>query len=271
MNNVVYLDQLIDDRKAQINAGGIPMSQGGWDLALACVGMAYVYSAWGAECTKAERQKRYNMTGVQNIIAACQVLNGSKGSCDGCKWYPDRFRTRVWDCRGFTEWVIEQITGFKLYGDTCYTQWSHADNWCKKGVIGKDPIPQGVLVNLFIYKTDKWKHTGLYYNGSTCECSSGVQYFETMKANRWTHWAVAKPFRDELKEAEDVPKEGYAEVTATNGKPVNLRAEPSKKAKVLTKVKVGEEVKLEPVPESEWEYVSYKGKTGWMMREFLKE
>lgn len=268
MNNVVILDELITERKAQISAGGIPMTKGCWDLALACVGMAYVYSAWGAECTKAERQKRYNMTGVQNIISACQILNGSKGSCDGCKWYPDRFRTRVWDCRGFTEWVIEQITGFKLYGETCYTQWSHAENWCKKGMIGTDPIPQGVLVNLFIYKTDKWKHTGLYYNGSTCECSNNVQHFEKMKTNRWTHWAVAAPFKDELKEADDVPKEGYAVVT---GKNVAIRKDRSTSSKCLTRVKTGQEVKLEPEPPEEWERVSYKGVTGWMMKDFLKE
>ena len=268
MNNVVILDQLIDDRKAQIAAGGIPMTSGCWDLALACVGMAYVYSAWGAECTKSERQKRYNMTGVQNIISSCQVLNGSKGSCDGCKWYPDRFRTRVWDCRGFTEWVILQITGFKIYGETCATQWDHAENWCAKGQIGKDPIPQGVLVNVFIYKNNIWKHTGLYCNGSTCECSSGVQYFETMKANRWTHWAVAKVFKDEMKEDDDMPKEGYAEVT---GKKVALREDPSKSSKIIMRINTGEEVKLEPEPEPTWDYVSYKGKKGWMMREFLNE
>ena len=267
MNNVVYLDQLIAERKAQINDGGIPMSKGGWDVALACVGMAYVYSAWGAECTKSERQKRYNMTGVQNIISACQVLNGSRGSCDGCKWYPDRFRTRVWDCRGFVKWVIEQVTGFALYGDTCATQWGHAANWCKKGEIGKDPIPQGVLVVLYIYKDNKWKHAGLYYNGSTCECSSGVQYFETMKANRWTHWAVAMPFKDELKEADKVA-DGCAVVT---GKNVAIRKDRSTSSKCLTRVKTGQEVKLEPEPPEEWERVSYNGKTGWMMREFLKE
>ena len=268
MNNVVYLDKLIAERKEQIQAGGVLLSPACFDLAMACVGMAYVYSAWGAECTKSERQKRYNMTGVQNIISACQVLNGSRGNCDGCKWYPDRFRTRVWDCRGFTEWVIEQITGFKLYGDTCATQWGHADNWCAKGKIGTDPIPQGVLVCLYIWNGTKWTHTGLYYNGSTCECSSGVQYFETMKANRWTHWAVAAVFKDELKEAEDVPKEGYAVVT---GKNVAIRQDRSTSSKVLTRVKTGLEVKLEPEPPEEWERVSYNGKTGWMMREFLKE
>lgn len=267
MNNVVILDQLITDRKAQINAGGIPMSQGGWDLALACVGMAYVYSAWGAECTTAERKKRYGMTDIQNIIKACQVLSGKKGTCDGCKWYPDRFRTRVWDCRGFTKWTIEQITGFALYGETCASQWGHAANWCAKGKIGEDPIPEGVLVCLYIYNGTKWTHTGLYLNGATCECSSGVQYFEKMKSGRWTHWAVAKPFRDELKEAEDVA-EGKAIVT---GKNVAIRKDRSTASKCLGRVKTGETVQLAEAPPEEWLRVEYKGKVGWMMKEFLEE
>lgn len=267
MNTAAYVSQMI----AELYPQGIPLSSKAWQIALACEGWAYVYSAWGAECTPSERKKRYGYTANENIVNKCQVLNGSKSSCDGCKWYPDRFRTRCFDCRGFTKWVIEQATGFALYGDTVSTQWGTASNWCKKGQIGKDPIPDGALVNLFIYKNGKWTHTGLYMDGATCECSSGVQHFEKMQANRWTHWAVAACFKQDIKEAEDMPKEGYAVVTAANGKSVNLRAEPTKKAKVLIQVKVGEEVKLEPEPESAWEYVSYKGKTGWMMREFLRE
>ena len=267
MNSAAFVDQLIAERKEQIRAGGMLLSPACWDVALACVGMAYVYSSWGAECTTAERKKRYNLTGIQNIIKACQVLNGAKGSCDGCKWYPDRFRTRVWDCRGFTRWVIEQLTGFALYGETVASQWSHAANWCKKGQIGKDPIPQGVLVCLFIYTSDKWKHTGLYFNGSTCECSSGVQYVETMKAGRWQYWAVAACFKNELKEADDVA-EGTAIVT---GKNVAIRKDRSTASKCLGRVKTGETVDLVEPPPEEWLYVQYKGKKGWMMREFLKE
>ena len=266
MNTAVYVDQLIAERRSQINAGGILLSPACWDVALACVEWAYVYSAWGAECTKSEREKRYRMTSNENIVKACQILNGSRGSCDGCKWYPDRFRTRCYDCRGFTRWVIEQVTGFKIQGETVASQWGCADNWCKKGEV-KDGIPQGVLVNLFIYKGGKWTHTGLYFNGATCECSNNVQYFETMKKGRWTHWAVAKPFEKELKEGNKVP-EGYARVT---GKRVALRQEPSTKAKILTRIDTGTDVKLEPEPEKKWDYVSYGGKTGWMMREFLEE
>jgi len=264
MNTARSEDQLI----ASLKAYGIPLSDQTWQAALGCDGWPYVYSAWGAECTTSERKKRYNLTNIQNIISACQALNGSKSSCTGCKWYPGGERVRCFDCRGFNKWCIEETTGFALYGETVKSQWDCATNWCKKGQIGKDPIPQGVLVCVFIFKDGKWKHTGMYKDGATCECSNGVQHFEVMKGNRWTHWAVAVPYKDELKEGDDMARPGYAEVT---GKKVALRQEPSKTAKIITRINTGEEVKLEPEPEKEWDYVSYKGKTGWMMREFLQE
>ena len=40
-------------------------------------------------------------------------------------------------------------------------------------------------------KNDKrvMAHTGLYYNGETCECSSGVQHSKSLN-KKWTKWAV---------------------------------------------------------------------------------
>ena len=66
---------------------------------------------------------------------------------------------------------------------------------------------------------------------------------------------------------EPVP-EGYAVVT---GKKVALRTAPTTQASVILRVNTGEKVKIEEPPPSEWEYVSYKGKTGYMMKAFLKE
>jgi uncharacterized protein YgiM (DUF1202 family) len=61
---------------------------------------------------------------------------------------------------------------------------------------------------------------------------------------------------------------GYAEVTAVK---VALRTAPTTQASVILRVNTGEKVKIETPPPSEWEYVSYKGKTGYMMKAFLKE
>ena len=194
MNTAKYVDDLIARLKQQVILALISASEACWQVALACVGWSYVYSAWEALCTPAERRKRFKLCPDKlSIKAKCKAFEN--GNCNGCQWFPGGERTRCGDCRGFVKWIIQQLTGFELYGDTVGAQYGHKDNWCVKGQIGVDPVPQNVLVNVFIKNSSgKWTHTGLYYNGSTCECSSGVQYFEKMKPNRWTHWAIAKCF-----------------------------------------------------------------------------
>ena len=219
MNTADYVDQMIADFKVQIANGGIPLSDAAWQTALACVGWPYVYSAWGALCTPSERKKRFNLCPDKTSIKAkCQVIRDKdpKPNCIGCQWYPDEQRVRCFDCRGFTDWILKQF-GFDLYGDTVAAQWNHKENWLVKGEIGIDPIPQNVLVNIFIKNSSgKWTHTGFYYNGQTCECSVGVQHFNPMKKDRWTHWAVAAcfkigwetPVKEPEKQPEKEPEKG---------------------------------------------------------------
>ena len=195
MNTAVYVDGFVNDLKTQIASGGIPLSDACWETALACVGWPYVFGAWGALCTVAERKKRLSYNPSHTTIKTkCKAWTSY--DCSNCQWYPNGERTRCYDCRGFTDWILKQF-GFDLVGEGATSQWNTASNWCLKGEV-KDGIPQGVLVNLFIKKDGTMSHTGFYYNGSTCECSSGVQYFEKMKTGRWTHWAVAKCFEKEL-------------------------------------------------------------------------
>ena len=211
MNTAKYVDELIQKLKAQVIAALISLSEACWQTALACIGWSYVYSAWEALCTPAERRKRFKLCPDKlSIKAKCKAFDN--GDCNGCQWFPGGERTRCGDCRGFVRWIIEQITGFKLYGDTVSAQWNHKDNWLIKGQFGRDPVPQNVLVNVFIKNSSgKWTHTGFYYNGATCECASGVQYFNPMKKNRWTHWAVARCFEKGYqppKEPEKQPEKG---------------------------------------------------------------
>jgi len=203
MNNAADVGLLIDKMKDM----GVPLSEACWQTALACIDWPYVFGAWGAECTVSERKKRlsYNPS-YTSIKNNCQVLrdDNPKSNCTNCRWFPGMKRVRCFDCRGFTDWVLKQY-GFDLAGEGATSQYNTASNWCAKGLV-EDGIPDGVLVNLFIYdKTKKnYSHTGFYYNGDTCECSNNVQYRSPMKQSRWTHWAIAKCFASEYDAKEPV-------------------------------------------------------------------
>ena len=187
MNTANYVDEQISKWKKE----GRTNQEVAWNAALLCVGWPYVFGAWGAYCTPAERRKRYREN-HPTIKSACQVLrdNNPKQNCVGCKWYPDNERVRCFDCRGFTDWILKQV-GIDLIGEGATSQWNTAENWSAKGEI-RDGIPADTLVCLFYpEKTNpkKMAHTGLGFNDETVECSAGVQYNKT-RNKKWTHWAV---------------------------------------------------------------------------------
>ena len=173
-----------------------PLSRVAWEVALLCVGWAYVFGARGEYCSPANRRSYYNKKGDAHptIKTACKNFDGT-GSCSGCKWYPTLKRTRFFDCRGFTYWILLQVFGWKLMGAGATSQWNNKDNWKAQGEVS-DGIPQDTIVCLFYYKKDsKGKrtktlaHTGLYYNGETVECSNGVQHSKTLN-KKWDVWGV---------------------------------------------------------------------------------
>lgn len=162
---------------------GTPIGSAAWAAALLCEGWPYVFGAWGAECTVAERKKRYR-DDHPTIKSKCKAFTG--GSCSGCQWYPNEERVRCFDCRGFTDWVLKQF-GIDLQGEGATSQWNTTSNWSAKGEIAT--VPEDTLVCLFVKKDGKMQHTGFGFHGETCECSSGVQHFTT-RNKKWTHWAI---------------------------------------------------------------------------------
>lgn len=162
---------------------GTPIGSAAWAASLLCEGWPYVFGAWGAECTVAERKKRYR-DDHPTIKSKCKAFTG--GSCSGCQWYPNEERVRCFDCRGFTDWVLKQF-GIDLQGEGATSQWNTASNWSAKGEIAT--VPEDTLVCLFVKKDGKMQHTGFGFHGETCECSSGVQHFTT-RNKKWTHWAI---------------------------------------------------------------------------------
>ena len=264
----------VDEQIQVMKAAGWSNQAIVWNTAKLCVGWPYVFGAWGAYCTVEERKKRYS-SAHPTIYSACQVLRDKdpKPSCSGCKWFPNGERVRCFDCRGFTDWCLLQV-GIDLIGEGATSQWNTAANWSAKGKV-KDGIPADTLVCLFYpdKKTpSKMAHTGLGLNGETVECSSGVEYHEKM-ADKWTDWAVPvgispSPVPPAPTPPEPTPTpEGYAIVT---GKNVALREGPSTGCKVIARAPTGTKVKLTD-PTSDWDHVSYNGKEGYMMSQYLQK
>ena len=155
----------------------------------ACAGWPYVFGAWGEQCTPAGRRRR-KREDHPTIVTKCQVLNGSKSDCGGCKW---DLPVRMYDCRGFTHWLLDQV-GINIEGSGCTSQWNTKANWTIQGPISE--MPRDKVCCIFQKDGSKMAHTGMYLgDGSTVECQNGVQYFKTMKA-KWTHYAIPKGLYD---------------------------------------------------------------------------
>lgn len=180
----------VDEQIKQLKAGGIPLADAAWKVAMLTVGWPYVFAARGQYCTPTNRRASYRAD-HPTIKSKCKNYKG-KGSCSGCKWYPGGEKVRFFDCRGYTYWILLKIYDWKLQGAGATSQWNTASNWSAKGTI--DTVPADQLVCLFQkskIKKASMAHTGLGYKGQTVECSSGVQHSKTIN-KKWTHWALPK-------------------------------------------------------------------------------
>lgn len=279
----------VNDLIKALKNKGIPLQDVAWQTALACVGWAYVWGAYGEYCDPSNRRSRARED-HPTIKSKCKNFNGKDtvpAGCVGCQWFlgtaesdaeTHEGRTRFFDCRGFVYWILHQVYGF---WDRCpagaTTMWNTESNWSAKGLV-KDGVPENTLVCLFYpdkNNSKKMAHIGFGYNGETVEASVGVEH-HTSYAKKWTHWAVPAcveggtvpvPAPDVQSVPDPVPDKGYAVVT---GKNVAIRKGPTTDASVITRVPTGKQVKVE-TPPSDWEYVSYNGVKGYMMKEFLKE
>ena len=183
----------------------------------------------------------------------------------GSKWIGHH----VADCSGLFRWAFDQLGGAISHGSNLIY-----DGHCRsKGKLsgGRRTDGQELLPGTAVFTGTYGDHghIGLYIgDGDVIEAAGTQQGVIKSKvtASKWTYWGELKAV-DYTKEVEPVA-DGYAKVT---GKKVALRQEPSTRATVILRVNTGETVKIEPEPEKIWEYVEYKGKKGWMMREFLQE
>ena len=187
MHDVTYVKNLIQDGLSNQEDKALLA----WRVALACEGWSYVFGGRGQECTPGNRRSM-DYTKHPTIKSKCKNFDGT-ASCSGCEWYPNGSRTRFFDCRGFTYWVLLQVYGWKLMGGGATSQWNNVDNWSQKGLVA-DGIPRDTLVCLFYQnKTNPavMQHTGFCLNDETIECGNGVTYNKSI-AKKWTHWAIPR-------------------------------------------------------------------------------
>lgn len=172
------------DSKAQLAA----------EIAEACIGWPYVWGSLGEECGESKRRAYMNRdvcpAGDKELIRKrCQVLNGSSGSCNGCKYYPNGQRTRIFDCRGFTRWVLAQAGCGTIQGGGATSQYNTAANWSQRGPISQMP---DVVCCVFKDVNGVKEHTGLHIGGGVIiHCSVEVKRGSTSEKG-WTHYAIPK-------------------------------------------------------------------------------
>ena len=185
MNSMGYVSALLEDLKKQ-DAGKEEIIR---KVSRSTIGWPYVFGAWGEECTPSGRKKR-KRDDHPTIVSACQVLNGSAKSCSGCRWH---LPVRMYDCRGFIHWVLEQV-GIKITGQGCNSQYNCKDNWEERGPI--DRMPKDKICCIFTGSSSKKNHVGIYLgDGTVVECSSGVQWTNRV-TSKWTYFAIPKGLYD---------------------------------------------------------------------------
>ena len=145
------------------------------------MGYPYVFGALGEECTPSKRGRRQS-DAHPTIKSKCQVLNGSRSSCAGCKWEG----ARMFDCRGYTYWVLKQV-GIIISTVGATTQWNRTQDWLLQGEIADMP---NVVCCLFRRVGKKMEHTGFHLgNGCVIHCSVNVQA-GSLTNPKWTHFGI---------------------------------------------------------------------------------
>lgn len=176
------IDQIEEMREALIQQGA-SKEEIIRKIGPACAGWPYVFGAWGEECTPKGRKKRAR-DDHPTIVSSCQVLSGKAGTCAGCKW---DLPVRMYDCRGFVKWLFEQA-GIQIAGQGATSQWKAKSNWVIQGPISE--MPEDKICAVFTGNETTKDHIGIYLgDGSTVECSVGVQYFKPRKS-KWKYYAL---------------------------------------------------------------------------------
>ena len=187
MNTAAQVAEMVEKWKAD----GLSRAEIVWKAAEAMIGWPYAWGALGQGCTVTNRRSCMNRSSIAEgdrelIRKRCQVLNGSAGSCQDCKYQG----TLLYDCRGFTRRTIERA-GVTIQGAGATSQWNTAANWTEQGLIRDMPKDKVCCVFQKNPNSNVMEHTGLALGDKIIHCSVEVKTGHTYDKG-WTHYAVPK-------------------------------------------------------------------------------
>ena len=187
MNSAAQVAEMVEKWKAD----GLSRAEIVWNAAEAMIGWPYAWGALGQGCTVANRKACMNRSSIAEgdrelIRKRCQILNGSAGSCQDCKYHG----TLLYDCRGFTRRTIERA-GVTIQGAGATSQWNTAANWTEQGLIRDMPRDKVCCVFQKNPNSNVMEHTGLALGDVIIHCSVEVKKGHTYDRG-WTHYAVPK-------------------------------------------------------------------------------
>lgn len=181
----MYTASYVSSELTRMKAAGTSKADIIRNLTGYCLGWPYVFGAAGEMCTPAKRSSYAGSRPdhAAAIRSACPVLSGTQPACDGCKWVD----TRIFDCRGFTRWLLLQV-GIYIYGGTVTAQWETASNWVAKGT-DMNAMPRGLVCCVF-----RPSHTGMYVANDTvrhCGGKKGQVVEEQLPGTpHWERWGI---------------------------------------------------------------------------------
>ena len=239
------------------------------ETALGLVGCGYIYGATGWVCTQARMEQQ----------AAQYPEYAESIRKYGQKW----MGKKCYDCAQATK-TVAKAAGVSLPSGAT-SQWNKV-NWAEKGE--RAGLPMGRVAFLYRQSGNVMQHTGIYLGDGTFVDARGHQYgvlHSKLDSYAWTHWAIPEiagvsgsdsAILKESASNEDFQNNQTAIVTVpdeSTKRYVFLRGDPSTKNAYIGKINEGAEVTVLEVGEAdngtEWATVSYQGKRGYMMAEFL--
>lgn len=237
----------------------------------------YIWGAAGEKWTKEKQnslvnsfKSKYGSDWKNN--ASAKKADKYYGALYGSKWIGHT----VADCSGLFYWAFKQLGGYMYHGsNTMY------DKYCtSKGKLTKGGRTDGKTLKpgtaVFTGSEGKHGHVGLYIGNDTVIEASGTQagVITTKISNgKWTFWGELKGVTYGSSSTPSTPKKEETADTNTKsavveGTRLALRSAPSTAASIIMRVDTGERVQL--IDDTEWVKVKYQGKTGYMMKKYLK-